>query len=171
MTSEIQGARLGLDKDIIQTHLNAEIQQQLVTMLQQARDSVRISSPLLNPAIFNNEEIRAALSKFARRSRSAKVQILVSNAKVVGQRGHRLLELSRRLSTSVIMRKLDLAENETQSEYLLVDDCGVIEFGVTEKDPASINFCDRVRNKNLTEKFDPLWHKSRSPVELRRLVI
>ncbi len=171
MSSQIQGARLGLDTDIIQTHLNAEIQQHLVTMLQQARDSVRISSPLLNPAIFNNEEIRAALSKFARRSRSAEVQILVSNAKVVGQRGHRLLELSRRLSTSVIMRKLDLAENETHSEYLLADDCGVIEFGGSEKDPTSINFCDRVRNKNLAETFDPLWHKSRSPVELRRLVI
>lgn len=171
MSNDIRDARLGFDKELIQTHLNHEIQQYLVTMLQQAQDTVRISSSLLNPAIFNDEQIRVALSGFARRSRSAEVQILVSNAKVLGQRGHRLLELSRRLSTSVIMRKLELAEHQNQGEYLLVDACGVIEFGLTERDPASINFCDRARNKNLAEQFDPLWQKSRSPVELRRLVI
>lgn len=171
MTSETRGIRLGQEGSIIQTTSNTEIQQHLIGMVQQAQDIVCISSPLLNPAVFNNEDLRSALSRFARSSRNAQVRILVSNARVIGQRGHRLLELSRRLSTSVVIRMLDLAEHEIQSEYLLLEDCGVVEFGVTEKDPVTINYCDRARHKTLREQFDPAWHKARSPVELRRLVI
>ncbi len=171
MTSDNPMPLSGDNENTIQTSDPHELVQHLHSMLLQARDSVRISSPLLNPAIYNNEEMRAILSQFARSSRNAEVRILVSNAKVIGQRGHRLLELNRRLSGSVIIRKLDLNEHEIQDEYLLVDDCGVIAFGATEKDPAIINHQDRVRHRTLREQFDVLWHKSRAPTELRRLVI
>ncbi len=171
MNSETPGGLLGQSERTIQTNISDEIGHHLVNMLQQARDSVRLSSPLLNPTMFNREDFRSVLSQFARRSRNAQVRLLVRNAKVIGQRGHRLLELSRRMSTSVVMRKLELAEHEIQREYLLVDDCGVIEFGAMEKDPATIQYCDRARHKTLREQFDTNWHKSRSPIELRRLVI
>jgi hypothetical protein len=171
MNNPFADARLGTDTGLIQTSDNSEIRQALIHMLQPARDVVRISSALLNPGIFDDEELRAALSQLARHSRYTEVRILVSNCKLIAERGHRLLNLSRRLSSSVPMRKLELSEHELQPEYVLVDDCGVIDLAVSEQDPASIFFCNRARNKSLTDDFDNLWHKSRVPVELRTLIV
>jgi hypothetical protein len=163
--------RLGEDNELVQTLNPADMQRSLITMLGQARDIVRISSPLLNPAVFNHEDVRSAVSAFARSSRNAQVRILVGNTHVLAERGHRLLKLGRRLSTSVVLRKPEMHEHEVQPEYVLVDDSGTIEIAAAEQDPASVYFCNRVRNKTLAEQFDLLWHKSHTPVELRSIVL
>lgn len=162
---------LGEDETRYQTKDLEEVRQALIAMCSQGRDVVRISSPRLNPALFDHEEVRTVLSTLARSSRYTEVRFLVSQTQAIVERGHSLLALSRRLSSSAPMRKLALADNEPQAEYILVDDCGVIELGASEQDPASIQFAGRVRNNALAEEFDPLWQRSRTPIELRSLVV
>lgn len=168
--TEIATATLGEDPSLIQTADPAQIRRALVRLCEQARDVVRISSPRLEPTVFDHEDVRTAISAMARASRYTEVRILVSQPQAIVERGHRLLALSRRLS-SAPMRLLTLAENEPQAEYVLADDSGIIELGASERDPASIYFSNRVRNKALAEEFDHQWQRSRTPVEFRTLLV
>ena len=171
MNTDIANALLGVECESIQSSEPSDSRIALQRLCSQARDIVRISSPYLNPSLFDNEELRTALSELARHSRYTEVRILVSHSKAIAEGGHRLLHLSRRLSTSVAMRQLVLPDQELQAEYVLADDCGVIQLAANEHDPASIHFCNRVRNKTLTEQFDHLWHKSHPATELRTLIV
>ena len=171
MNTEIASALLGVECEAIQTSEADDIRLALQQLCSQSRDIVRISSPYLNPAFFDNEKLRSALSELARHNRYTEVRILVSHCKAIADSGHHLLHLSRRLSSAVAMRQLVLPEQQLQAEYVLADDCGVIQLASSEQDPASIHFCNRVRNKTLTEQFDHLWHKSYPAAELRTLIV
>lgn len=162
---------LGEHQALLQTADAMEIRQHFLSMCSQARDLVRISSPRLNPAVFDHEEVRKVLSALARSSRYTEVRLLVSQPQAIIDRGHSLLALSRRLSSAAPMRELMQADNEPQAEFILVDNSGVIELGASEQEPASICFADRVRNKALAEGFDHLWQRSRTPVALRSLIV
>jgi hypothetical protein len=171
MNTDIANALLGVKCEPIQSSEPGDSRLAMQHMCSQAHDIVRISSPYLNPSLFDNEELRTALSELARHSRYTEVRILVSHSKAIAEGSHRLLHLSRRLSTSVAMRQLVLPDQELQAEYVLADDCGVIQLASSEHDPASIHFCNRVRNKTLTEQFDHLWHQSHPATELRSLIV
>lgn len=163
--------QLGSDSGLIQSTDSAEVHYYLLQMLRQARDTVRISSPYLAPALLDREDIRSALSALARHSRYTEVRMLVSACRAVADRGHKLLELSRRLSSSAPIRELGLNEGEVHAEFILVDNSGVIELPASEQDPTRIHFGSRARNKTLTEHFDYLWQRSRIPAEFRNLIV
>jgi hypothetical protein len=171
MNSTPPDSVLGEHQTLLQTTEAEEIRQQFIAMCSQARNLVRISSPRLNPAVFDHEGVRKVLSALARSSRYSEVRLLVSQPQAIIEQGHSLLALSRRLSSAAPMRELALADNEPQPEYILVDDSGVIEMGASEQDPASIYYANRVRNKALAEGFDHLWQKSRTPIALRSLIV
>ena len=115
MNTEIASALLGVECDSIQTSEADDIRLALQHMCSQSRDIVRISSPYLNPAFFDNEKLRSALSELARHNRYTEVRILVSHCKAIADSGHHLLHLSRRLSSAVAMRQLVLPEQQLQS--------------------------------------------------------
>ena len=71
-----------------------------------ARRHLDILSPALEPLVFDRSELVSAISALVRRGREARVRILVSDARAITSRGHRLLALARRLPSSVHLRHL-----------------------------------------------------------------
>jgi len=149
----------------------AAVRSAMLTMCAQARHIVRLSSHRLNPDLFDTAELRSALSHLARAFRDSEVRILVADSRSLAEHGHRLLSLSRRLSSKVVMRRVALPEHEQLPEYLLADDWGVITFGSSEQAPTMVSLRDRPANRNLAEAFDALWQRSQTPVELRQIVL
>jgi len=140
-----------------------------VDLCTSARRTIRILSPDLDREVFDNDELRNAISTLARRSRYCEIRILVSDTRAIVQRGHRLLELARRVPSLVHIQVL--AEHpDLNDDVMVIRDMDGLLFkpgdsahqGIYEPDSRAIV-------EAYVEKFDELWERSVPNVELRRL--
>ena len=136
-----------------------------------ARRHLRIYSQRLDHEVFDRQELSAAMAALVRRGRQSDIRILVNDARSMVSRGHRLLELSRRLSSSISIRILDDHPRIPEATYLLRDNNGVLykpqemgENGFFEPD-------SRASAKRFLEEFDTLWHWGRTDPRLRQLTL
>ncbi len=134
-----------------------------------ARRSLRIYSPKLDHEIFDNDEWSAAISGLIRRGREAKVKILICNANAIVSRGHRLLNIARRLSSSVTIQRLDQHPEVTDECYVLRDLDGIVYKPDEPGRPGFYEPDSRASCLHFIEKFDLLWEQSVADPELRQL--
>ena len=78
-----------------------------VELCQGAARNICILSPGLDHAAFDNSGLADAVSTLARRGSQSQVRILISDSRSLVGRGHRLLQLARRLPSIVHLQKLD----------------------------------------------------------------
>ena len=140
-----------------------------VELCNSARRYLRILSPDLDHDVFDNDELREAISNLARRSRHKEVRILVSDTRALVQRGHRLLELARRVPSLVHIQVL--AEHpEMNDDVMVIRDMDGLLFKPGDSEHQGRYEPDsRPITEGYVEKFDELWERSVPDVELRRL--
>jgi hypothetical protein len=140
-----------------------------VELCTEARRYIRILSPDLDHEVFDKEPLCDAISALARRSRYTEVRILVQDTRALVRRGHRLLELARRVPSLVHIQVL--AEHpEINNDTMVIRDMDGLLFkpgdsehqGIYEPDSKAITTA-------YVEKFDDLWERSAPDVELRRM--
>lgn len=140
-----------------------------VDMVEQAHRTIRIFSPQLDHEVFDRPALVSALASVARRSRYSEVRILISDSRSIVNRGHRLLDLARRLPSSIAIQKLTAHPELPSDSFVLCDDFGTL-FKPNDSDRDGFYDPDnRTRAKPYIEKFDELWLKSRPDSELRVL--
>ncbi len=140
----------------------------VAALIRSARRTVLILSPTLDQAVFANRECLSAISELARRSRSARVRILVEDTKAIAEMAHPLLELARRLPSKVEMRRL-ADDAAPRRSFVVVDQEAVW----VQPDPDAYtgwsNLHDRVEARRLIEAFTTLHEHSTDDPELRLL--
>jgi hypothetical protein len=140
-----------------------------VSLCESARRHICIQSPKLDYAAFNNTELVAALSALARSSRQAQVRILISDSRLLIGRGHHLLQLARRLPSTVKIRKLAEHPQWNNETVVIRDRDGVLyKPGGSEHD-AFFEPDSRASTARHLELFDELWRHSVEDSELRSL--
>lgn len=143
-----------------------------VELIGKGRRTLRLFSPDLEHDIYDNEDIAQAVLTLARVSRNSEIRILIRDTQPAIKRGHRLLDLSRRLTSIVDIRKFSIDSNELPPHVLLVDDAGVMIRADGEiQDAGFASFDDRGLNSTLALIFDELWHRSQSDFDLRGVTI
>lgn len=140
-----------------------------VALVQSARRYICILSPGLDHAAFDSETLSQALSTLARRSRQTQVRILIADSRDVVNRGHRLLQLARRLPSAIQMQKI-VEHPEWKGETVVIRD----RDGVLFKPAGSGNDgfyepSSRASTQRHLELFDELWRFSEEDPELRSL--
>lgn len=141
-------------------------------MIGKGRRTLRLFSPDLEHDIYDNDDIAQAVLNLARVSRNSEIRILVRDTQPAIKRGHRLLDLSRRLTSIVDIRKFSIEFNELPSHMLLIDGSGVmIRADEQGQDTGFGSFDDRGLNNSLALVFDELWHRSQSDFDLRGVTI
>jgi predicted GNAT family N-acyltransferase len=134
-----------------------------------ARRHLRIYSHSLDHEVFDNSELTSAMTALVRRGRQSDIRILVNDARPMTIRGHRILELSRRLSSTIGIRVLDQHPELPEATYVVRDNDGIL-FKPDERgangffEPAS-----RASARRFVESFDVLWRWGRQDPRLRRL--
>ena len=98
-----------------------EVQAHLVKMLAQGRKDLSIFSHALDPALFDCNAIRVAISKLARQSRHANIRIIVEDVKRLVDLKHSLLDLAQRLPNAITIKKLTIAPHHPY-QFMLVDE-------------------------------------------------
>jgi len=147
----------------------AERRSVALDLAQQCRRQLRLLSNDLDHELFDSEEFAAALIQLARSSRASEIRILVVDVRPIVQRGHRLLELQRRLSSSVQIRRADCAATDIKENYLVADQRGILCYSVKEPDKAWSDYNNRPVAEDYCAQFDELWHRGIDDPELRLL--
>jgi len=141
----------------------------LLACLQRPRRTLLLLSPLLDPVLFDRPDVVEAVSAFAREARHARVQILIRDSSQIVARGHRLVELARRLDSRVELRKLPDDAGTRELSFMTWDELGCWLLPDYRDYQALRNFHDPVQAKRLAEQFARLWARSTPDPELRLL--
>lgn len=133
-----------------------------------ASRDIRIQSPNLDPVVFDNPDLADAISSLARSDSHSRVYILVSDTRPMVQQGHRLLNLMRRLPSSISIRKL-VRHPEMGGETLILRDSAGTLFMPQDEGPGFYEPDSRASAQPLIEQFDRLWQQGVEDSDLRRL--
>lgn len=146
-----------------------DFQQQTLTLVGETRRHLAILSRSLDAPLYDSEEFAAAVSRLARSSRYAQVQILVKETDTIIERGHRLARLSQRLSSKVALRKLTLEPTNADMAFMLCDSSALL---YKNDDLIYRGFVDKkaaAEVKRLREIFDYLWQYAEAEPRLQQL--
>ncbi len=136
-----------------------------------ASRNLRIYSYYLDHDVFDNQAFTDAVSALARSGRYSDIRILISDPKPLVSRGHRLLQLSRRLSSSIAIRVLAEHPELPEATYVVRDNDGVIYKPDERSRDGFYEPGSRASAKKFVEGFDALWRWGERDPRLRQLTI
>jgi len=140
----------------------------LSTLGEPLRD-LQIYSPHLDHFLFDAPQVVDALSAFVRRGAPAKLHVLIHTSSLIVGRGHRLLELARRMDSKIEIRRVPDELASDAHTYVTWDHRGYWLMPDYREYDGLSNLYDPVQANRLSERFEYLWHKSQIDPELRTL--
>ncbi len=145
-------------------------QRHVLQMAEAATRNLVILTNHLDPSLFDNEIFCDHISRLARRDRHSQVRILVKNAKPIVEGGHKLLKLSRRLPSSIFIKKLLVEPSDNRCSYLCADK-ELLLFQHDEGEYQGFaNYQAGPEAQKILEEFDYLWQRqSGDDPQLRQL--
>jgi predicted GNAT family N-acyltransferase len=147
----------------------AQAEEALSELLNVAARQLFILSPYLDHEIFDCDGIVEALSRFARLNARCQIRIVIMNSKLIVHRGHRLLELARRLDDKIKVRVLDEPVTDSTSTFVCADAQGYWLLPVHDQYDGVLDLSNPVITNRLQETFTSAWEKSKVDQELRLL--
>jgi hypothetical protein len=145
--------------------------QYAVSLCQGASRYICILSPQLDHAAFDNSELVDALSALARRSPQTQVRILIGDSRPLVTRGHHLLQLARRLPSTIHIRKLAEHPQWNNETVVLRDRNGLLYKPGGSDHDAFYEPNSRASTSRYLELFDELWRFSVEDQELRSITL
>lgn len=163
--------QLGETDRLILLRREEEFRNMAIEMTRQASQSIRLFSPVFDHKIYDNDELASLVSELARRNRYTSIQVLLYDSHRVVKNGHRLVELSRRLPSSIAVRIVHPDYRQLNHEYLLADTAGVVYRLDYETFEGFANFKDITEANRLSREFNRAWDTSTNDPNLRQLRI
>jgi len=141
----------------------------LLKVLERPRRHLCILSHQLDHALFDPEDVVDAISRFARSSPAADVRVLMVDSSLAVSRGHRLVELARRLDSRITIRKISEDVPVNDDSFVTWDGLGFFVLPDYRDYTALANAYDPVQARHLQEAFEYYWARSAPDPELRIL--
>ena len=135
----------------------------------QSRRQIELLSPDLEPALYDQTAFIEALTRLSLSSPRARIRILAKDFDRTVKEGHRLVELSRRLSSFVEIRKVHSDYQEYNESFLLADDYGLLHRRHSPRFEGVFSCKSPLEVRRLRAYFDEVWGRSEPDADLRRL--
>jgi hypothetical protein len=165
---QLQQARLG-DNLVLRTEERDEVATVYLHMTSQAKFRLDIVSRDLEPAIFDNADYFNAAKQLAMYSSKSKIRILIQNSDRIVKYGHRLVELSRRLSSHIDIRLQSKDFKEFNEAWLIVDERGWVRRPLADRFKGECHFSAPREVQERSKQFNEMWDASTEDPNLRRL--
>jgi hypothetical protein len=166
---DLQKQILGVNRELIRLESREDNRLAANHMLEQAQHSLRLFTPNLDPRIFDTIEFIEAVKNLALASSQSKIYILIKNPTLVVTRGHRIVELARKISSHIFIHRVDEEDQDRLDSYMIVDDVGIIHRPHADRYEGSVEFNNPGEARLLVKKFKDSWERSVPEPELRRL--
>ena len=143
--------------------------QAAVQLASQARRSLALFTRDLDPAIYDTQEFIAAVQQLALRSRYTRIRIVVIDPVAAVKDGHRLIELARRLSTYIEIRRPSEDHAKLPDSFLISDDTGLLYRPLANRYEGFADPYNPFEARNRLRSFDEIWEQAEPEQEFRRL--
>ena len=142
-----------------------------LAMLQQTRRDVAILSRQMDGRLYDTAEFIQALSQLASQHPRCRIRLLLKEIEPLVKYGHRIIELSRRLSSMIGIRTIHEDYREYNEAFMVFDERGVVKRRYADRYEGIANFNDPKQARELLSFFDEVWNISEPDPNLRRLHI
>ena len=142
-----------------------------LAMLFQARRNLCVYSHNLEPWLYHHSSIQEACTRFLLANPRNQLRILLRDSSRAVREGHRLLSLSKRLSSSIHIRKLHPDYASEEVTFLLADDCGLLFMPETGEPSGYALYKDAQRCRQRRAQFDQAWDTSITDPDLRSFLL
>jgi hypothetical protein len=163
--------RLGVDSDLQRFASADAIQPHVLALLSQARRTLSLYTPDLEGWLYHHSSVQEACTRFLLASPRNRLRILLRDASRPVKQGHRLLALSRRLSSNLYIRKLHPDHPSEESAYLLADDRGLLLRPELDSYAGYVLYNDPGRVRLRQAQFDQAWDTSVLDPDLRSFLL
>ncbi|MFN2310179.1 MAG: hypothetical protein ABR553_10695, partial [Gammaproteobacteria bacterium] len=135
----------------------------------QARRRIDLFTPDLEPALYDQTAFLDGLVQLCLNSPRARVRVLAKDFERALKDGHRLVELARRLSSYIELRRVHPDYQENNESFLIADDHGLLHRRHAPRFDGSFSCKTPLEVRRLRAVFDEIWDRSEPATELRRL--
>ena len=162
---------LGQHQDLQRFSQPQEARAHVLALIQQAQRSLCLYSDDLEPWLYHHSSIQQACTRLLLAHPRNQLRILVADPTRAVKEGHRLLQLARRLTSNVHIRKLHPDYPEPNGTYLLADDCGLLERPKADQYAGYALYRDPARVRIRQAEFDKAWDHGQSDANLRSFLL
>ena len=143
--------------------------ERVVELARSAARYLCILSPHLDRHAFDNPELAQAIGDLVRDSRQTDIRILIQNPRGVVGKGHRLLQLARRMPSRGHIQRLE-HHPEWRGQTTVIRDRDGLLFKPGDSETEAFFYPDsQIAAQAQLELFDDLWRYSTEDPELRSL--
>ena len=167
----IDDLRLGETALEFELETQAEVRSVAHALAAQAQRTLLLHTEDLEPAIYDDSAFLDAASRLARDHSQSRIWILIHDARKVVQHGHRLIEIARRLSSTIQLRRPAPQYRNYHESFLLADGCGYLHRPLAARYEGTANFNDPGKVADLEKYFMEVWERSEADEEIKRLYI
>ena len=168
---EVKQYDLGEDNEVLHLDSLQDNIDHALSMVKQATRSVHIFTQDFDAPIYNTPSFAEALKDVAIYDSHSYVKIIVKDSRKAILDGHRFIELSRRLSSHIHIRKASREFNEYSAAYLIADETAYMRRTNAARYEGIANYSARDDCRHLINFFNNAWEKAAPDPELRRLHI
>lgn len=143
-----------------------EAREAITSLMGQARRQVCVFAPYLDSYLFNNFAVASALKALATQHRSNQVRFLVERGQQALHDNIRIIELCRRLSGFVKLRKVCDMHVGIREMFVIADDACYILQQDLDKPLWMVNTNARSETILLTRRFNNMWQHALSLPEI-----
>jgi predicted GNAT family N-acyltransferase len=166
---DLQDQKLGESRGLLSLRSRDDNREAVLRMVGQGHRSLQLFSPNLDPRVFNTPEFIEAVKQLALANSRSKVYILILDPSEVVSRGHRIVELARRLSSHIFIHRADEEDQDRIDSFMIVDEVGLIRRAHNDRFEGAAEFNNPGEARLLLKTFNELWERSQPEPELRRL--
>jgi hypothetical protein len=167
----IEQQQLGLTAGKMKLAERVEVQLVTRQMVAQAERSLDIFTYDLAPDIYDQPPVIDAVKELALGCRDVCIRILLQNNERVQREGHRLIDLARRLTSRIEIRRPHADYLDHLENFLIADATGYIRRPVHSRYGAEVDFNDRYHCQKHLDFFNEVWQCSEQDSALRQLYI
>ena len=144
-----------------------------ISLASQARYGINVFTQDLDNAVLDNDEFEQHIFNLATRHPGTQIRILVQDSTPAVKKGHRLIRIAQKLTSSVFIKNPPEMHKDDKSAFMTVDGVGLLYRGHAENYnyQASVNFMSPLRAKRLDQFFNEAWEYGTPDQQVRRLFV
>jgi hypothetical protein len=171
LKAQLAGRTLGRDAGMLVLHGPPDHCQVCAHLLAQVRRELCLLTHDLDKAIFDQMPFLIGLRSLALRSPRSHIRILIQDPSQPVREGHRVLELTRRFTSTMEIHVPHEDFIDHPESFLLADRCGYVHRRLSSRYEGTADYHAPLLVRRLYSLFEDMWQTSHVDPQLRRLYL